>query len=353
MKFNKKILILICIILSAVMILCSCNVNTSTTNTKYKYVMIGNLKSNDEQTINGSVWRAILNNTVNTVYTYKYYAPASVSGSETKSYTTAFTDAAKKQIELAASGGAEIIILPSDAYSDAYLAVKENTKTYGNINFLILTVPGSSTSDVTKLNNKTTAVVINTIEYGYVFGYVLSSSGYKTIGYLGIEGKTSEDFIAGLTKGSKAAAEAKGTETPDIKSKMTNPDLADENARTLAAECDVIIGDETTQSIIAAAAIKEKDTSEPGKTDDELLFEYASVFEDEKAVMSFSVNCDVLTEFLTKIIKDCKERTIGDVEALGIKDNIFTLKTDKMSEEEISALFTAVNELGLGADVSE
>ena len=334
MKSNK-FMILVCVIISAVMILCSCNVNTSTTDTKYKIVMIGNIKSVDEQTISGALWRALKANakTISSTTTHKYYAPAAVSGSDSKSYNSAFTDAAKKQLELAAAGGAEIITLPSDAYSDAYLSVKDDTKNYGNIHFLILTVPGSSTSDVSKLNNKTTAVVINTVEYGYVFGYVLASSGCKTIGYLGIEGKTSEDFIAGLKIGSKAAADEKGLAIPEIKSKVTNPDLAGENAAALAAECDVIIGDELTQTAVAASGGK-----------------YASIFEDENAVMSFSVNCTVLETLMTDIIKNCKQPEVGEVKNLGIKDNIFTLKAGNMTEEEISALLSSVSELGLNSE---
>ncbi len=342
MKTRKKIIITVSLVLAALLLLCSCQVNTSSTDTKYKYVMIGGLADVEEKTVNGAIWRAIKayqkksidESTNDKLPTIKYFAPADVTGSDSQSYSEVFTEAAKKQLELAAAGGAEVIFLPSDAYSDAYLSVKDNSKAYGNINFIVLTVPGSKTDDVVALNGKTTAVVINTVQYGYVFGYVLTSSGFASIGYIGAEGKTSEDFIAGIKNGCKAAAEVKGTAEPELKTEIitSGPSEAvvSEKADALCGACEVVIGDEMTYVTAKEAAVK------AGK-------KYASIYEDESAVMSFSLDCDVLTEKLTATITECRQRSNGFVMNLGIADGIFKLRSD-MTEEDASALLSSVPE---------
>ena len=340
MKSNKKILILVCVALAAVMLLCSCAVNTSSTDTKYKYVMIGTLKDVDEQTVSGAVWNAIkayqkksIDETTNDkLPTIKYYTPAKAEGTESVSYAEAFTEAAKKQLELAAAGGAEIIILPSDACTDAYMAIKDTTKTFGNVNFIMLTVPGSSASNVVALNSKTTAVIIETRQYGYVFGYVLTASGYGTIGYIGAEGKTSDAFITGVKAGCKDAAAAKSLTEPAVKTKIIttgpNDSAIKENADALAAECDIIIGDEMTQDAV----------TKTGKA-------YASIYDDEKAVMSYSINCTALSEKLTAVITECRQRSNGFTMTLKVSDGIFDLRSG-MSEADAAALLSAVPEFG-------
>ena len=348
MKINKKLLIAVCIILAALTLLCSCAVNTSSTDTKYKYVMIGTLSDTEEQTVNGAVWRAIkayqkksIDETTNDkLPTIKYYTPAGAAGTDSKSYAEAFTEAAKKQLELAASGGAEIIILPSDAYAGAYEAVKDNSKNFGNVNFIILTVPGSSVSNVVALNGKTTAVVIDVRQYGYVFGYVLTASGFSSIGYVGAEGKTSDGFITGVKAGCKDAAAAKSLTEPTIATKIvtTGPSasvIAD-NANALAAECDVLIGDEMTQSAVAEAAEKADK-------------KYASIFADEKAEMTFSLNCDVLTEKLASTITECRQRSNGYVMTFGVSDGIFVLRSG-LSDSDASALLSTVPDIGSDAE---
>ena len=205
---------------------------------------------------------------------------------------------------------------------------------YGSINFIVLTVPGSKTDDVVALNGKTTAVVINTLQYGYVFGYVLTASGYSSIGYIGAEGKTSDDFIIGVKAGCKAAAEAKGAAEPALETEIItsgpNKTVIDEKTASLCGKCDVIIGDEMTNGAAKEAA------ASAGK-------KFASIYEDESAVMSFSLNCDALTEKLTATITECRQRSNGFVMNLGIADGIFKLRSE-MSEEDAAALLSSVPE---------
>jgi hypothetical protein len=340
MKYNGKLLIILSLVIAAVTVLCSCQVNTSSTGTKYKYVMIGGLSDVEEQTVNGAIWRSIKEyqkksideSTNDKLPTIKYFTPASVSGSDSKSYSEAFTEAAKKQIELAAAGGAEVIFLPSDAYSDAYLSIKDNSKNFGNINFIILTVPGSKTADVVALNGKTTSIVLETIQYGYVFGYVLTATNHASIGYIGAEGRTSEDFITGIKKGCKAASEAKGAAEPSLETEIItvgpNEAVISEKAASLCGKCDVVIGDEMTNGAVKKAA------ADAGK-------QYASIYEDEGAVMSFSLDCDVLTGKLTSIITECRQRSNGYVMNLGVESGIFKLNS-ALPEEEANALLSSV-----------
>ena len=379
MKTNRKILVLIALILAAVAFLCSCSApNTVSTNTEFKLALItsvypdANGAEMDErsttalmltaagtdpviETVAGSAWKAISKQGV----FYKYYTPSEVEGTSKKSYSEAFKEAAAQQLSLAVSGGAERMVIIGDEYADAYLSVKDN-KNLEKVNVVILTVPGSQLNSLSSINGKTTVVVLDNQQLGYHFGYYAAMSGYKKIGYAGLDGAASKSFVEGLTEGAKAAGETEVI-SRYLTSVPTEENLynADENGKTLKednlitadisklADADILIGDELTMSFVAKYC-KEKNKK------------YASIYKDEGAEFYITVNSEVLTSKLTDIIRNAGYSKI--IHLLDT-DGIFKYSGGEMEAApyteiadavyDTAAETTAETETGSNADTSD
>ncbi len=344
MKKYRKLIILISLMLAVTAFLCSCGApNTVSTDTKYKLTLVTSLypdangaETNEraalalsDKTVSGCAWKALNeyrkntydSTTADSLAAIKYYTPAEAKGTDTVSYAAAFTAAAKKQLELAAAGGAEIIVVCSDDYANAYLEVKDTTKTFGEVTFVLLTVPGSKLAQAATLNAKTTAVVLDNSQFGYLFGYYAAQKGYKKIGYAGADGAASEAFVTGL----KAGAEAGGGS--EVKTSLTSSGPVDniikEDIEKLN-DADILIGDELTMSYIAASGKK-----------------YASIYADEKAEFSVSINGEKLTAKLADIINTARQSNAAAVKVLTAADGIFVYSGDEALVEVPE--FAAVN----------
>lgn len=327
MKKHIKITLLAAVAVMIVLYLCSCGApNTVSTDTKYKLALVTQLFPDAEgsetykraefalstETLSGCAWKALNeyrkstydSTTSDTVAAIKYYTPAEAKGTDTLSYAAAFKEAAKKQLELAAAGGAEIIVITDDDYTNAYLDIKDTTKTFGEITFVILTVPGSRAATAATLNAKTTAVVIDVEQYGYLFGYYAAENGYKKIGYAGADNAASNAFVLGL----KAGAEAFGG--AEVVTSLTSSGPV-ENVITEDIEkikdADILIGDSLTTSYIAASGKK-----------------YASIYKDEKAEFYININSDIVVPKLTEIINAARQSNAASVKRLNVADKIFT-----------------------------
>lgn len=331
MKKHIKLTAVILLAVAAIALLCSCTApNTVSTGTKYKLVLVTELfpaadgVTSQEQaefalgdnTVSGCAWAALKeyrkktydDATTDKLAAIKYYTPAAAEGSDSVTYSSAFTTAAKKQLELAASGGAEVIVLSNDDFSGAYLEVKDTTKTFGDVSFVILTVPGSRVSEAASLNAKTTAVIFDARQYGYLFGYYAASNGFKNVAYVGADNAASKAFTEGLEK----AAAAQGISSKSVYTasgpvdSVVNADIA-----KAAEGADLLIGDELTSSFIAASGKK-----------------YASIYKDDKAEFSVTINASVITAKLADIINECRQINAGTVRTLSAGDGIFVYSGD-------------------------
>lgn len=313
MKMKKKIIILTALVLAVTTLLCSCGApNTVSTDTKYENAFITSLyaKTKDaeinekatftlsNETVSGCAWNA-----VKALGSYKYYTPAEAKGDDKTSYSAAFTNAAKKQFELAAAGGAKIIVVSGEEYADAYLGIKDTTKTFGDVTFVLLTVVGSDLAKEENLNAKTTAVVLDNSQLGYLFGYYAAEKGFKKIGYAGADTKASAAFLTGL----KAGAEAFGG--AEVVSSLTSSgpveNIINEDIDKIK-DADILIGDELTVPYIASSGKK-----------------YASIYKDEKAEFYITVNSEKLTAKIAEMITSAKQSNKGTVKHLSVSDGIF------------------------------
>ena len=350
MKKYSKIIVLSALMLAVITFLCSCGApNTVSTDTKYKLTLVTSLYPDangaemneraalalSDKTVSGCAWKALNeyrkntydSTTSDTLAAIKYYTPAEAKGTDTLSYAAAFTVAARKQLELAAAGGAEIIVVTGADYADAYLEVKDTTKTFGEITFVIITTPGSRLAQAASLNAKTTAVIIDNVQFGYLFGYYAAQNGYKKIGYAGADNVASEDFIKGL----KAGAEAVGDS--EVVSQLTSSgpveNIIKEDIEKVSS-ADILIGDELTMSYIAASGKK-----------------YASIYKDDKAEFYITVNSDNLVAKLKDFINTARQSNAGTVKQLSAADGIFvysgseTLVDAPQTEIAVSAPETA------------
>ncbi len=326
MKKNRKIIILLTLILAAATLLCSCGApNTVSTDTKYKLAFITSLYPDaggkeiyqraefalSGETVSGCAWKALNgyrkntydSATADTLAAVKYYTPAEAKGTDTVSYSSAFTAAAKKQFELAAAGGAEMIVVTGDSFANAYLEIKDTTKTYGEITFVFITSSGSKLANASSLNAKTTAIILNNSQLGYLFGYYAAEKGYKKIGYCGADGASSEAFVKGLKAGAEAAGGSEVVSSLTSSGPVEN--IINEDMEKLK-DADIIIGDELTASYVAASGKK-----------------YASIYKDDNAEFYLTVNSEVLTAKLTEMINSARQSNTGSVKTLGVSDGIF------------------------------
>ena len=322
MKKHNKPIILTALIITIITVFCSCTApNTVSTDTEYKLAMITELfpveglenyqlaeTAIKGDTVSASAWKALneyrkttYDSSLKTVEAIKYYTPAEAKGSDNVSYSVAFREAAKKQFELAAAGKANLIVTTNDDFSQAYLECKDVTKTFGEVSFVLITVPGSIVSNPASLNAKTTAVVIDTAQYGYLFGYYAAEKGFKKVGYVGADNNTSAAFSAGLKK----AAEDLGIEivTTLTSSGPIEAIIKEDIAKT---DAELLIGDELTMSYVASSGKK-----------------YASIYKDDAAQFYVTADTEVLTSKLTAVITTARQTTAGTVKTLSASDGIF------------------------------
>lgn len=320
MKFVKKSVIVVLLLAAAVTLLSSCRApDTVSSGTKYTLALITELFPDangadyntraefaikSEATVSGNAWAALKDNKKSDD-AVKYYIPASVTGSEKETYSEAFTKAGVKQLELAAAGGAEIILLSSDDFSGVYAKAKESPKKYTQC-FVLITVPGSEFAESGNLNTKTTAVVLDAAQFGYLFGYYAVKNGYKAPGYIGADNNASRAFVKGFEEGVKAAGNAEASAHHYLTSSGPVESIIKSNLDKLSAESDILIGDELTASYVAASGKK-----------------YASIYKDDSAVFSVTVNPEVLKAKISDAVKNVKNINAGTVVKVSAADGLF------------------------------
>ena len=318
MKKQYKIIALIVLAATAVALLTGCRPpNTVSSGTPYKLAMLMNVypyekaengeydlnaaatRALSDASVSGCAWAALKDHAKTTsdsdrtgddkTEAVKYYVPslALTLKNDNKSYGDKFTSAAQQQLKTAVeTNKAATVVITSDEFAGAYAKVKDEKK-YKDASFVIVTNPASDLLKDGAINSKTTAVVLQTEQHGYLFGYYAAEKGFKNIGYFGAEGSASVAFVTGLKKG----AEAGGASVVDFcTSSGPNETVIKEDLEAnIPGTVDLLIGDELTMQYVAASGKK-----------------YASICKDEKAEFSVTINGEVLTAKLKEAVSGAR-----------------------------------------------
>lgn len=323
----KKILIFILLCAMSLGVLTSCAPpNTVTSGTQYLLTMIGGFESVDELTLNGAAWRAIkkvqsesfnLSNT-DSKENIKYYPLADFAGNDTVSYADAMKAAALKQLQLAAAGGAKVIIVPSDDYVPAFNAAV-NEKAFANVSFVIYSYPGSAVSGA-GVAGKTYVVVLDNAQLGYLIGRTAYEFGYKNLGFIGVEGAASASLASGIAKGFDEAATSAEDKSASFNYTYTAPgaigDVVKASYNNLVdAGCDAIVSFGDTESAVIAAS---KESKVP----------YISASGNTDSVFTYGYDYEVVTNATVTAVKESSLLSAAYAKTVNAADGLFVYGTE-------------------------
>ncbi len=152
---------------------------------------------------NESAWNGVKEYCDAQGLSYRYYQPPVEEGSPVS------TETALEYIELAVSKGAAMIILPTAAYE---VAAYEASALYPEVQFILIDgTPHPADSDIDAYLGNVMCIDFNTLESGFLAGYVAVVSGNTDLGYLGsVKTRTSSSYGAGFVQGAGYAADELG-----------------------------------------------------------------------------------------------------------------------------------------------
>jgi|SRR5690554_286077 len=182
----KKILSFLAV-LTLGLVLVACGTKT------YEIAMITDTGDIDDGSFNQGTWEGIVEYATEHNKTHQYYKPA---GESTEAYLAA--------IDLAVSGGAQIVITPGFYFEEP---ITEAQKTYPDVKFVILD------GEPTTMADNTLAVYFKEAEPGFLAGYATMKEGFRRLGYMGgIAVPAVQRFGIGWVAGAYYAADELGVE---------------------------------------------------------------------------------------------------------------------------------------------
>lgn len=191
---KKTICIAVCLLLALSFVFGGCSKSQEHT---YDVVLITDGGTVSDSSYNESAWEGVVQYAENTGASYRYYQPALDNGVLTE-------ETAEKYIELAAANGAQYIILPSAAFDDV---IESAALLYPDVNFIV--VDGNFSTDSNFPNVMT--VQFDTLQSGFLAGYMAVLSGNTQLGYFGsFLSDSSSSYGAGFVQGAAYAADELG-----------------------------------------------------------------------------------------------------------------------------------------------
>jgi basic membrane protein A and related proteins len=165
----KKILSVF-VLLFTVVLLSSCELEVSTPS--YKIAMITDAGDIDDKSFNQGTWEGIVKFAKENDLTHKYYKPTEVSDN---AYVTA--------IDLAVSGGAEIIVTPGFLFEPALYTAQEK---YPDVKFVLIDgVPHPGDYTTFEVADNTISILFKEQESGFLAGYAAVMEGFRELGFMG------------------------------------------------------------------------------------------------------------------------------------------------------------------------
>ncbi len=190
---KKIICVVMCIVLTAALFMFTgCSKSEEMT---YDVVLITDGGTIDDGSYNQSTWNGIKQYAESTNETYRYYQPVLQDGVIT-------LENAEKYVSMAANGGAKFIILPTNAFDDIIDDIASN---YTDISFIVID------SDYMRSLDNVMPIQFDSLQSGFLAGYMAVLSGNVELGYLGSSvSSKSKDYGAGFVQGASYASEEIG-----------------------------------------------------------------------------------------------------------------------------------------------
>lgn len=163
----KKFLLAVLAIFGVVSIT-ACTVEAET----FKIAMITDAGDIDDKSFNQGTWEGIEEWALENEVSYKYYKPIQVSD-----------DAYVEAIDLAVTGGAEIIVTPGFLFEPAIYTAQ--TK-YPDVKFVLIDgVPHPGDWTTFEVAENTKSILFREQESGFLAGYAAVMEGYRELGFMG------------------------------------------------------------------------------------------------------------------------------------------------------------------------
>lgn len=162
----------------------------------------------NDKSFTQSAWEAIQQYGEDNEKTFAYYQADDLSD-----------ESIIANIELAISGGAEIIVTPG--FSSAYAVFALQDK-YPEVNFIMLDTEPADKDETVSISENTTCILYEEEEVGFLAGYAAVMDGYRNLGFMGGVAVTPViNFGYGFIDGAEYAAKELGLNSGDINIKYT------------------------------------------------------------------------------------------------------------------------------------
>ncbi len=188
----------------------------------YEIAMITDLGSIDDKSFNQGTWEGIVAYAEEHGISHKYYKP-----------TEQTNDAYLASIQLAAEGGAKVIVTPGFLFEEPIFIAQD---LYEDIYFILLDgSPHDEDYTEFRTNDNVVGIIYAEEESGYLAGYAAVKDGYTKLGYMGgMAVPAVVRFGYGFAQGAEAAAEEMGISEIILKYHHTGDFDAKPETQTLA-----------------------------------------------------------------------------------------------------------------------
>ena len=216
----------------------------------YELALITDVGTIDDKSFNQGSWEGLAKYSEEFGITHKYYQPTEKSD---EAFTTS--------INLAAKGGAKVVVCPGYLYE---IPIHTMQQKHPEVKFIILDgTPHSADSAEPDIGENTASIYFAEEQAGFLAGYAAVTEGYRNLGFMGgIAVPAVIRYGYGFVQGADAAAKDLGLAAGDVSVKYTyvgNFDASPENNAKAAAwynegtECIFACGGGVGNSVMKAA----------------------------------------------------------------------------------------------------
>lgn len=199
---KKAISVLLCIVLviSGVFAMAGCTKQKQINN---DIVLITDGGTVNDKGYNQSAWDGINSYANDNKMSARYYQPVLDENGELTS------DNVEKYVKLAQDNGAKYIVFPGAKFE---VIAYEIASSFPELNFILIDgIPHSQSDKTDRYINNVMCVTFDTLQSGYLAGYIAVKSGNTKLGYFGqYNSKDSANYGAGFAQGAAAAANELG-----------------------------------------------------------------------------------------------------------------------------------------------